>query len=124
MRVLLLVVTLSLAGCAAGMHNAAKVEDVAHDGLMAFDRALDTRCDAGELTPATCKELNGLLVPVWDFKNNLNRAIAGSGGSMSLRIADFRTAISALMTKVTQLVQGGAQQILLRELNLAVMQVP
>lgn len=123
MKSTLLVLALFVTGCASGMHGAVKVEDVAHDGLMAFDRALDTRCDAGELTAPTCKELNSLLVPVWDLKNNLNRAIAGSANTVALRITDFRTAVQTLIAKVTELVQGGAKDILLRELNLAVQQV-
>lgn len=121
--VLVLVVVLGggvlFAGCASGMHGAARTEDAAHDGLMAFDRMLDARCDASEITAPTCKELNSVLVHVWDLKNNLNRTIAGSASTLSLRLADFRAALQELIAKVNQLVQGGAKDMLLRELNLA-----
>lgn len=126
--VVLLAVLLSgsmLAGCAKGAHVAALGEDVVHDGLTAFDRSLDANCDAGVLSAPTCKELNQLLVPVWDIKNNLNRTIRGGdeGKVTPIRLADLQNAIKALTAKVVELVQGGAKDMLLRELNLALSQV-
>lgn len=114
----------SLAGCSKGAHVAAQVENVAHDGLMAFDRGLDSRCDAGQLTAETCKQLNTLLVPVWDIKNSLNRTILDNTSVLiPQRIADFRKAVGDLIALVNQLVEGGAKELLLRELNLALTQI-
>ncbi len=116
---------LSAPGCAKAQHAAVVAEDVAHDGLMAFDRALDARCDAGELSAPTCKEINRLLVPVWDAKNALNRVIrADKADNIVTVAAQLREAIAALSAQVTALVPGAAKNLLLRELNLAVSQVP
>jgi hypothetical protein len=123
----MVLVTVLLAGsmaCTKGAHIATQAEDVVHDGLIAFDHALDARCDAGALTPDTCKTLNQFLVPVWDVKNEITKAILGKQTeSLATRFVTLQNAIKELAAQVEKLVAGGAKQLLLDELALALTQV-
>jgi hypothetical protein len=110
--------------CTKGAHVATQVEDVVHDGLIAFDHALDARCDSGALTPDTCKTLNQFLVPVWDVKNEITKAILGKQTeSLATRFVTLQNAIKELSAQVERLVTGAAKQMLLDELALALTQV-
>lgn len=122
-----LVVAVGFSGCSAKTNQAVVTANTAvHDALISFDNALDAKCDAGNLTPETCKSLNSILDPVWGLKNDLNRMSRDRNfDGLTAKVQEFKTKVDELIAAVQKSVNDGqGLAMLLRELNLSKEQVP